>query len=85
MTLSPAKSLSVSSVEEFLSEMEPSIMRPRNLIGLESMEGLMLLTQKKVLRSDDFILFYFMIIDVIIAIIVCLFFISFFLFFCFFT
>ena len=30
-----AKSLSVSSAEEFLSEMEPSIMRPRNLIGLE--------------------------------------------------
>ena len=34
MTLSPAKSLSVSSVEEFLSEIEPSIMRSRNLIGL---------------------------------------------------
>ena len=40
MTLSPAKSLSVSSAEEFLSEMEPSIMRPRNLIGLEWMEGM---------------------------------------------
>ena len=38
MTLSPAKSLSVSSAEEFLSEMEPSIMQPRNLIGLEWME-----------------------------------------------
>ena len=35
MTLSPATSLSVSSAEEFLSEMEPLIMRPRNLIGLE--------------------------------------------------
>ena len=35
MTLSPAKSLSVSSVEEFLSEMERLIMQPRNLIGLE--------------------------------------------------
>ena len=40
VTLSPAKSLSVSSVEEFLSEMEPTIMRPRNLIGLEQMEGM---------------------------------------------
>ena len=40
MTLSPAKSLSVSSAEEFLSEIEPSIMRPRNLIGLEWMEGI---------------------------------------------
>ena len=40
MTLSPAKSLSVSSAEEFLSEMEPSIMRPRNLIGQEWMEGM---------------------------------------------
>ena len=35
MTLSPATSLSVSSAEEFLSEMEPLVMRPRNLIGLE--------------------------------------------------
>ena len=35
VTLSRAKSLSVSSAEEFLSEIEPSIMRPRNLIGLE--------------------------------------------------
>ena len=35
MTLSPAKSLPVSSVDEFLSEMKPSIMQPRNLIGLE--------------------------------------------------
>ena len=35
MTLSPDKSLSVSFAEEFLSEIEPSIMRPRNLIGLE--------------------------------------------------
>ena len=40
MTLSPAKSLSVSSAEEFLSEIEPSIMQPRNLIGLEWMEGI---------------------------------------------
>ena len=40
MTLSPAKSLSVSSAEEFLSEIEPSIMRPRNLIGLEWMQGI---------------------------------------------
>ena len=40
MTLSPAKSLSVSSAEEFLSEIEPSIMRPRNLIGLEWIEGI---------------------------------------------
>ena len=40
MTLSPGKSLSVSSAEEFLSEIEPSIMRPRNLIGLEWMEGI---------------------------------------------
>ena len=39
ITLSPAKSLSVSSAEEFLSEIEPSIMQPRNLIGLEWMEG----------------------------------------------
>ena len=35
MTLSRAKSFSVSSAEEFLSEIEPLIMRPRNLIGLE--------------------------------------------------
>ena len=40
MTLCPAKSLSVSSAEEFLSETEPSIMRPRNLIGLEWIEGI---------------------------------------------
>ena len=40
ITLSPAKSLSVSSAEEFLSEIEPSIMQPRNLIGLEWMEGI---------------------------------------------
>ena len=39
MTLSPAKSLSVSSIEEFLSEYEPLIMRPRNLIGLGWTEG----------------------------------------------
>ena len=38
ITLSPAKSLSVSSTEEFLSEIEPSIMPPRNLIGLKLME-----------------------------------------------
>ena len=37
-TLSPVKSLSVSSAEEFLSEIEPSVMPPRNLIGLEWME-----------------------------------------------
>ena len=40
MTLSPDKSLSVSSAEEFLSEIEPSIMQPRNLIGLEWIEGI---------------------------------------------
>ena len=40
MTLNPAKSLSFSSAEEFLSEIEPLIMRPRNLIGLEWMEGI---------------------------------------------
>ena len=39
MTLSPAKNLSVSYAEEFLSEIEPSIMQPRNLIGLEWIEG----------------------------------------------
>ena len=37
---SPAKNLSVSSAEEFLSEMEPSILRPQNLIGLERMKGM---------------------------------------------
>ena len=37
--LNPAKRLSFSSAEEFLSETEPSIMLPRNLIGLEWMEG----------------------------------------------
>ena len=40
MTLNPAKSLSFSSAENFLSAIEPSIMRPRNLIGLEWMEGI---------------------------------------------
>ena len=40
MTLNPAQSLSFSSAEEFLSEIEPSIMRPKNLIGLEWMEGI---------------------------------------------
>ena len=35
MKLIPANSLSVSSAEEFLSEIEPSIMQPINLIGLE--------------------------------------------------
>ena len=40
MTLSPAKSLYVSSVKEFLCEIEPSIMWPRNLTGLEWMEGI---------------------------------------------
>ena len=40
MTLNHAKSLSFSSAEEFLSEIEPSNMRPKNLIGLEWMEGI---------------------------------------------
>ena len=40
MTLSLPKSLSVTSSEEFLSEIEPSVMRPRTLIGLELMEGI---------------------------------------------
>ena len=40
MALSPVKSISVSSVEEFLSEIELSFMSPRNLIGLEWMERL---------------------------------------------
>ena len=40
MTFSPDKSLSVSSAEEFLSEIEPSIMGPRNLIVLEWIEGI---------------------------------------------
>ena len=40
MTLSPAKSLSVSSVKEFLSEIEPSIVRLKKMIGLEWMEGI---------------------------------------------
>ena len=40
MTLSPAKGLCVSAAEEFLSEIEPSIIRPRNLIGLEWIEGI---------------------------------------------
>ena len=40
MTLCPDKSLSVSSAEEFLPEIEPAIMRPRNLIGLEWIEGI---------------------------------------------
>ena len=35
MTLSPAKSLTVSSAEEFLSQVEPSIMRLTNLIDLD--------------------------------------------------
>ena len=38
MTLNPGKRLSFSSAEEFLSEIEPSIMRPKDLIGLEWME-----------------------------------------------
>ena len=37
---SPAKNLSVGSAEEFLFEMEPSILQPQNLIGLEWMEGM---------------------------------------------
>ena len=40
ITLSPAESLSVSFVERFLSEIEPLIMQPRNLIGLGWMEGI---------------------------------------------
>ena len=40
MTVSPAKILSVSSAEEFLSEMKPLIMQPWNLIGLKSMKGI---------------------------------------------
>ena len=40
MTPNPAKGLSFSSAEEFLSEIEPPIMQPRNLIGLEWMEGI---------------------------------------------
>ena len=40
MTLSPAKSVSVSSAEEFLSGIEPSIMRPRNLVCLEWIEAI---------------------------------------------
>ena len=40
MTLSPNKSLPVSSVEEFLCEIESSFMQPRNLIGFECMEGI---------------------------------------------
>ena len=31
--------LSVSSAEEFLSEIEPTIMQPRNLFGLQWIEG----------------------------------------------
>ena len=51
MTLSPAKCLSVSSAEKFLSEIELSIMRSRNLIGLEWMEGI---ENKTSGRSDAF-------------------------------
>ena len=40
MTLSPAKSVSVSSAEEFLSGIESSIMRPRNLVCLEWIEAI---------------------------------------------
>ena len=40
MTLSPAKSLSVSFVEKFLPEAEPLIMQPRNVIRLGWMEGI---------------------------------------------
>ena len=40
MTLSPVKSSAVSSAEEFLCEIEPSIMQRRDLIGLEQMEGI---------------------------------------------
>ena len=46
-----AKSLSVSSAEEFLSEIVPSIMRPRNLIGLEWIEGI---GDKTSGSTDDF-------------------------------
>ena len=46
-----AKSLSVSSAEEFLSEIVPSIMRPRNLIGLQWIEGI---GDKTSGSTDDF-------------------------------
>ena len=36
----PAKRLSPNSAEEFLSESEPSIMRPKNLTGVEWREGM---------------------------------------------
>ena len=35
MTLSPDKSLSVRSAEEFQSEIGPSLTQPRNLVGLD--------------------------------------------------
>ena len=40
MTLSTSKSLAFSFAEEVLYEIEPSIIRPRNLTGLEQMEGI---------------------------------------------
>ena len=40
MTHTPTKVLSVSFAEKFLSEIESSIMQPRNLIGLEWIEGI---------------------------------------------
>ena len=38
--LNSAKSLSANSTEEFPSETEPLIMQPKNLTGLEWMEGI---------------------------------------------
>ena len=38
MTLTPANILCVSSAGEFLSQIEPLIMPPRNFIGLQWME-----------------------------------------------
>ena len=38
--LSPAKRLSFSSTEEFLSEIEPLVMQPRHLIDPKWMEGI---------------------------------------------
>ena len=40
MTLSPVKSLCVSFAEELLSEIKLSIIKSRNLSGLEWMEGI---------------------------------------------
>ena len=40
IVVNPAKSLFANSAEEFLSESEPSIIRPKNLTGQEWMEGM---------------------------------------------